>query len=83
MFADLFKMEVCFFHVREGSCSRRFGEIREGSRRKERVLTAVHEQERSLVDDLEALPSSAVIRKINEVVKRARAARIHALLMGR
>lgn len=63
-----------------------FAKVREGSRRFTKQgarLTAVHEQERSLVDDLEALPSSAVIRKINEVVKRARAARIHALLMGR
>jgi len=38
-------------------------------------------EEKSLVEDLESLPTSAVIRKINEVVKRARAARIHALLM--
>lgn len=34
-----------------------------------------------LIKDLKALPYSAVIRKINEVVKRARAAKTHALLI--
>jgi GTPase SAR1 family protein len=38
-------------------------------------------EERDLRADLESLPSSAVVRKINEVVKRARAARLHALII--
>ena len=34
-----------------------------------------------LIKDLKSLPQSAVVRKINDVVKRARAARIHALII--
>jgi len=36
---------------------------------------------RDLIEDLRSLPASAVTRKINDVVKRARAAKVHALLI--
>eukprot|EP00924_Labyrinthula_sp_SR-Ha-C_P005889 snap_masked-scaffold_14-processed-gene-8.12-mRNA-1 protein AED:0.02 eAED:0.02 QI:85/1/1/1/0.66/0.5/4/195/633 len=35
-----------------------------------------------LLEDLRSLPHSAVVRKINEVVKRARSVKIHALLIS-
>lgn len=38
-------------------------------------------EEEDLVTDLQSLKQSAVIRKINECVKRARAAKIHALII--
>jgi len=38
-------------------------------------------EEEDLISDLESLKQSAVVRKINEVVKRARAARVHALII--
>ena len=38
-------------------------------------------ESRDLVNDLKSLPASAVVRKLNEVVKRARAAKTHALLI--
>ncbi|GBG33429.1 EH-domain containing protein, putative [Hondaea fermentalgiana] len=34
-----------------------------------------------LIDDLRSLPGSAITRKVNEVVKRARAAKTHALIV--
>lgn len=39
-----------------------------------------HEQ-RDLLDDLRSLPQHSAVRKINELVKRARLARVHALLV--
>ena len=38
-------------------------------------------EEYDLIEDLKSLPRSSRVRKINEVVKRARAARTHALLI--
>eukprot|EP00177_Eucheuma_denticulatum_P003038 GFKZ01005467.1.p1 GENE.GFKZ01005467.1~~GFKZ01005467.1.p1 ORF type:complete len:625 (-),score=80.36 GFKZ01005467.1:1686-3560(-) len=38
-------------------------------------------EERDLLDDLRSLPRHSAVRKINELVKRARLARVHALLV--
>mmetsp|Transcript_5369 Transcript_5369/g.11084 ORF Transcript_5369/g.11084 Transcript_5369/m.11084 type:complete len:626 (+) Transcript_5369:647-2524(+) len=38
-------------------------------------------ESKDLIDDLRSLPGSAVTRKVNEVVKRARAAKTHALIV--
>ncbi|KAE8887522.1 EH domain-containing protein 4 [Phytophthora fragariae] len=39
-------------------------------------------EERDLLDELRALPQHAAVRKINELVKRARLAKVHACLLG-
>lgn len=38
-------------------------------------------EQRDLLDDLRSLPQHSAVRKINELVKRARLARVHALLV--
>jgi len=38
-------------------------------------------ESKDLIEDLKSLPASAVTRKVNEVVKRARAAKTHALII--
>merc|ERR1711939_1052192 len=37
---------------------------------------------KDLVEDLRTLPRNSAIRKVNELVKRARLAKVHALLIG-
>ena len=39
-------------------------------------------EEKDLMGDLEALPRNAAIRKINELVKRTRLAKVHAYIIG-
>ncbi|POM65705.1 Phosphoacetylglucosamine mutase-like protein [Phytophthora palmivora] len=39
-------------------------------------------EERDLLDELRALPQHAAVRKVNELVKRARLAKVHACLLG-
>ncbi|RUS29653.1 hypothetical protein BC938DRAFT_480406 [Jimgerdemannia flammicorona] len=39
-------------------------------------------EHRDLLKDLKGLPKNAAIKKINEVVKRARLAKVHALIVG-
>lgn len=39
-------------------------------------------EERDLLDELRALPQQAAVRKVNELVKRARLAKVHACLLG-
>ncbi|KAG2824797.1 hypothetical protein JG687_00006002 [Phytophthora cactorum] len=39
-------------------------------------------EERDLLDELRALPQHAAVRKVNELVKRARLAKVHACILG-
>jgi EH domain-containing protein 3 len=39
-------------------------------------------EERDLLDELRSLPQHAAVRKVNELVKRARLAKVHACLLG-
>ena len=39
-------------------------------------------EKKDLLTDLQQLPINAAIRKVNEIVKRARLARVHALIMA-
>jgi len=39
-------------------------------------------EKKDLLTDLQQLPVNAAIRKVNEIVKRARLARVHALIMA-
>ncbi|KAF9909997.1 3-hydroxyisobutyryl-CoA hydrolase [Linnemannia zychae] len=44
--------------------------------------TLLDSEKRDLLMDLQQLPINAAIRKVNEIVKRARLARVHALIMA-
>ena len=39
-------------------------------------------EERDLVNEIEGLPTNAAVRKVNEVIKRARFVRVHSIIMN-
>eukprot|EP00658_Telonema_sp_P-2_P025755 TRINITY_DN2037_c0_g3_i1.p1 TRINITY_DN2037_c0_g3~~TRINITY_DN2037_c0_g3_i1.p1 ORF type:complete len:584 (+),score=181.56 TRINITY_DN2037_c0_g3_i1:204-1955(+) len=40
------------------------------------------QEKKDLIDDLKSLPRNSALRKINELVKRTRTAKVHALIIG-